>query len=210
LLSPKAKQCFPNEPFFSPTTKNSFQQQAYVYYHFSCLLLEMEVQKEPADVKVPTWKAPGIITPSGTNYILEGSPDKPLVLCIHGIGGNVSSFDGLAKSLVSSGYRVLRYDLIGRGFSEPSDAYDRTAHLKQIRELLQHLGLSTTLRHVIGYSMGGALALLYADEEAKHVSSLTLLAPAGLMDGTRFAVLRSCTRLSGAISAFLRRGQVMF
>jgi pimeloyl-ACP methyl ester carboxylesterase len=180
------------------------------HFNFVGRFSEMEVQKEHSDVEVPTWKAPGIVTPSGTHYILEGNTDRPLILCIHGIGSYHFYFDGLAKSLVSSGYRVLRYDLIGRGFSEPSDAYDRTAHLKQIRDLLQHLGLSTTPRHVIGHSMGGALALLHADEEAEHVSSLTLLAPAGLMDGAIFAVLRSCTCLHGAISAFLRRGQVNF
>ena len=165
----------------------------------------MDLQKTD---ELLTWKAPGIITPFGTHYILEGNADRPLVLCIHGIGSYYFYFDGLAKALLAAGYRVLRYDLIGRGFSEPADTYDRAAHLRQIRDLLQHLGLSTTPRHVIGHSMGGALALLHADEDAEHISSLTLLAPAGLMDGAIFAFLRSCTCLHGPISSFLRSGQV--
>ena len=155
------------------------------------------------------WIAPGVVTPSGTHYILQGSAERPLVLCVHGIGCYHFYFDELTKSLLDGGFRVLRYDLIGRGFSKAVDVYDREAHLSQLRALLQHLGLSTTPRHVIGHSMGGALALLHVDEDPVPIKSLTLLAPAGLMDGAIFAILRSCTCLHGAVSAFLRRGQAL-
>jgi pimeloyl-ACP methyl ester carboxylesterase len=55
--------------------------------------------------------------------------------------------------------------------------------------------------------MGGALALLHVDEDPAPIASLTLLSPAGLMDGAIFAVLRTCSCLHGPISSWLRSGQ---
>jgi pimeloyl-ACP methyl ester carboxylesterase len=154
-----------------------------------------------------TWQPPGKFTSSGTHYILEGGHDQPLVLCIHGIGCYHFYFDGLARTLVAAGYRVLRYDLLGRGFSKPADSYDRAAHLLQLQTLLKDLGLTFVPRHVIGHSMGGALALLHVDEDPAPIASLTLLSPAGFMDGAIFAVLRACSCLHAPISNWLRSGQ---
>jgi pimeloyl-ACP methyl ester carboxylesterase len=160
----------------------------------------------PVEEETLTWEPPGKFTSCGTHYILEGGQDQPLVVCIHGIGSYYFYFDGLARSLVAAGYRVLRYDLIGRGHSKPADSYDRSAHLLQLQTLLKELGLTNVPRHVIGHSMGGALALLHADEDPVPIASLTLLSPAGLMDGAIFTALRVFSCLHGPISSALHRG----
>jgi pimeloyl-ACP methyl ester carboxylesterase len=134
---------------------------------------------------------------NGTFYVLDGLSPGEKVVMIHGIGSFHGHFDCLSSSLAQCGYYVLRYDLIGRGSSESNSSlcYNADTHLNQLRSLLQHLGFSTEKGryHIIGHSMGGALACLYSDKYINEILSLTLLAPAGLLKSTRLAVLPMLT-----------------
>jgi pimeloyl-ACP methyl ester carboxylesterase len=56
---------------------------------------------------------------AGTHYILEGPATGKLVVCVPGLGGPHWYFDELVPFLLQAGFRVLRYDLVGRGHSEP-------------------------------------------------------------------------------------------
>jgi pimeloyl-ACP methyl ester carboxylesterase len=53
------------------------------------------------------------------------------------------------------------------GFSQPAagDDYSGESHVRQLRELITELRLHEEGYHLVGHSMGGALAALYA---AKH------------------------------------------
>jgi pimeloyl-ACP methyl ester carboxylesterase len=143
----------------------------------------------------------------GTNYIYERAAATEIkqeggttktVVCVHGIGSFGGDFEGTCKHMKALGYDVLRYDLIGRGFSAfPADGmFGAAAHVAQLRNLIVHLGLSTQARdghnkyHMVGHSMGGALVALYASEYTDEIESITLLSPAGLMDlGTTHATI---------------------
>jgi pimeloyl-ACP methyl ester carboxylesterase len=88
----------------------------------------------------------------------------------------------------------LQYDLIGRGHSKPStnNQYSEKEHIDQLRNLIQHLGFNKlSYYHVVGISMGGALASLYCEKYFNEVKSLTLLAPAGLMNLPQLEFLRA-------------------
>ncbi len=78
-------------------------------------------------------------------------------------------FDRLAADLVAQGYCVLRYDLIGRGYSSfPSSssssssssnsgigsAFSGESHVKQLRELIVGLAYTERKYTLIGHSMG--------------------------------------------------------
>jgi len=55
-----------------------------------------------------------------TRYILNessSSSDKMIVM-IHGIGGNVKMYKEFAVNVAKDGYSVLRYDLLGHGYSK--------------------------------------------------------------------------------------------
>eukprot|EP00285_Hemiselmis_virescens_P010855 CAMPEP_0173396526 /NCGR_PEP_ID=MMETSP1356-20130122/35738_1 /TAXON_ID=77927 ORGANISM="Hemiselmis virescens, Strain PCC157" /NCGR_SAMPLE_ID=MMETSP1356 /ASSEMBLY_ACC=CAM_ASM_000847 /LENGTH=305 /DNA_ID=CAMNT_0014355583 /DNA_START=41 /DNA_END=954 /DNA_ORIENTATION=+ len=154
-------------------------------------------------------------TPSGTVYFLSSkNPKGKVVVCVHGIGGGSHQFEALFQDLEAAGFRPLRYDLIGRGYSsEPSDkCYDGAAHVAQLRGLLEHLKLASGDCKVdmVAHSMGGAIAALYNDAYPSHVEAMVLLAPAGLMSGGELAslkVLRGCGCLQGPIRGVLRGGQ---
>ena len=55
--------------------------------------------------------------PSGrTHYEAIGA--GPAVILIHGVSGPLQTWEKTATALVDAGYRVIRYDLFGRGFSD--------------------------------------------------------------------------------------------
>lgn len=130
---------------------------------------------------------------NGTHYILSnGDESCELIVTIHGIDGFSYTFDNLVEAVKNRNnsetnakkYRVLQYDLIGRGHSEPnkSNLYTEREHIMQLRNLVEFLGFNKAKNyHIIGISMGGALAALYCEQYHTEVKSLTLLAPAGLM-----------------------------
>ncbi|RYH05762.1 alpha/beta hydrolase [archaeon] len=101
-------------------------------------------------------------------------------------------FDDIAATLSSQGCRTIQYDLIGRGFSSPSPngRYDVEAHVSQLENLIAHLHLERF--HVVGHSMGGALSTLYTVKNASKVISLTLIAPAGLMNSFPLSLAKGC------------------
>ena len=157
------------------------------------------MEKNPLDLTETTdthWHPKGKMF-NGTHYILSGPESSPLVVMIHGIDSFFYNFDRLSIRLQENGFRVLYYDLLGRGFSLPhsSNLYGREQHIDQLHGLLEHLQLTTVPFHLLGFSKGGSLATIYATRFPEEIKTLTLLSPAGLMAGTDIAWLRTlwCT-----------------
>ncbi|MBL3562611.1 alpha/beta fold hydrolase, partial [Rhodovulum sulfidophilum] len=66
-------------------------------------------------------EAPGEIAalPRGrTHLVWEGPAEGPVLVLLHGLTIGSHMLDRLAGGLAARGYRVLRYDLYGRGFSD--------------------------------------------------------------------------------------------
>ena len=133
-----------------------------------------------------------------THYQLEGPEDGPVILCIHGLTTPSFVFDAMVPGLVAGGYRVLRYDLYGRGFSDrPKGAYDVRRFTGQAIELLDALQIDAPVT-VLGYSMGGAVATALTQAHGARVERLVLLAPGGLgHDLGRFSELCAAVPVLG-------------
>ena len=129
-------------------------------------------------------KAPGEIAhlPQGpTHYRWCGRDGDPVVVCIHGLATPSYIFAATERSLVSLGFRVLSYDLYGRGFSaRVGGAQDRAFFLKQFRALLVHQDVTGPIT-LLGFSMGCQIAAAFAAEE-EQVERLIVAAPSGLAD----------------------------
>lgn len=119
--------------------------------------------------------------PDGTvHYRLDGPANGPLIVLLHGFSLPSFVFDDYVKPLTDAGYRVLSFDNYGRGLSDRPDVeYDANLTDRLILNLTDKLGL-TAPAHFVGYSMGGAAAVIFAARHPDRVSSLTLIAPAGL------------------------------
>lgn len=126
----------------------------------------------------------GILLQEQTFYILSPatSEAQSIVVFIHGIGGYHGQFEHTARALEKNGYRTLLYDLIGRGSSPvPEDKeFSVNSHVSQLENLLKFLEISKA--HFVSHSMGGIIASAYGAAHPDSVLSLTLLAPAGLID----------------------------
>ncbi len=109
-----------------------------------------------------------------------GPVRAPVAVCVHGLTTPSFVWRGVARGLALMGYRVLIYDLYGRGFSgRPRGMQDRAFFARQLSDLLadQEVGDDVTL---IGYSMGGAIATAFAAEHPERLRQLILIAPAGM------------------------------
>jgi pimeloyl-ACP methyl ester carboxylesterase len=92
----------------------------------------------------------------------------------------------IANALVEKGCRVLMFDLFGRGYSDaPGDLpYDTRLYVTQVLLALASSPLAWTGRDaisIVGYSLGGGIAVNFAATFPDMVASLVLLAPAGLI-----------------------------
>ena len=58
-----------------------------------------------------------ILEDGSTRYQLSKGEKETIVL-VHGFSSPYFIYDGLYEQLVEAGYRVLRYDLLGRGLSD--------------------------------------------------------------------------------------------
>ncbi|MEX0302398.1 MAG: alpha/beta fold hydrolase [Leisingera sp.] len=131
--------------------------------------------------------APGAfaqLSGGATYYRWSGPLRGPVAVCVHGLTTPSCVWDGVAPGLAAMGYRVLSYDLYGRGLSDrPGGLQDRAFFLAQLEELLadQDIGDDFTL---IGYSMGGAIATAFAAAHPERVREIILLAPAGFGSST--------------------------
>jgi|TARA_B110000879_G_scaffold30999_1_gene42328 pimeloyl-ACP methyl ester carboxylesterase len=115
-----------------------------------------------------------------THFHLSGPNEGPLIVCVHGLTTPSFVWAQLAKGLTTLGFRVLVYDLYGRGFSDHLDSIqDKAFFNQQLDDLLIHLEVEDPF-HMIGYSMGGAIATGFASTYPACVRRLVLLASAGM------------------------------
>lgn len=113
-----------------------------------------------------------------THYEIQGDADAETVVLIHGNAAPYVTWDKTIGPLRDAGFRVLRYDLFGHGFSDRPrlPTYDRHFYNAQLKELLRSLGLSYPVR-LVGTSQGGSIATCFAAENPGSVSRIALLAP---------------------------------
>lgn len=114
-----------------------------------------------------------------THYQWFGGVRGPVAVCVHGLTTPSVVWHQIAHELAQLGYRVLVYDLYGRGFSDrPEGDQDDAFFVQQLEDLLAHekIGDDITL---FGYSMGGVIATCYAAKHPGQIRQLVLVAPAG-------------------------------
>lgn len=113
-----------------------------------------------------------------THYEEGGDPNGLPVVLVHGFSVPYFIFDPTFEFLSKQSFRVLRYDLIGRGFSDrPKVRYDMALFVRQLKELLDALNYKNV--NLVGLSMGGPVSASFVDAYPEHVSKHILIDPSG-------------------------------
>jgi len=104
--------------------------------------------------------------------------DGDVVLLIHGFGGDKNSWLFLQEPLAAR-HRVYALDLPGHGASAKDVGAGELAGVlaDAVTGVLDALGAGRA--HLVGHSMGGAVALAVAAGAPGRIASLTLIAPSG-------------------------------
>ena len=111
------------------------------------------------------------------HYLEGGQGDIPIVL-LHGIFAEKDHWTDFARALTGS-HHILAPDLPGFGESSKPDAsYDVGTQTERLAAFAKQLGIHKL--HLIGNSMGGHIAALYAARHPEQVLSVALLDNAGI------------------------------
>ncbi len=127
-----------------------------------------------------------------THYELTGPEDGQVVVLIHGATIPMYLWDAQVEALTKAGYRVLRYDMYGRGYSDrPDGDYSQAFFRKQLLDLLDALKIKQPV-DLLGVSMGGALAVDFTASYPDRVKDLVLISPMinSLKNDTNFKLMR--------------------
>jgi pimeloyl-ACP methyl ester carboxylesterase len=119
--------------------------------------------------------------PNGfTHYELVGPKESRPTILIHGFSIPYYIWDPTFGALTDADIHVLRYDLIGRGFSDRPDVkYDLDLFVSQLFSLVEQLGLVTPV-DLVGLSMGGPISIGFCNRYPQLVRKLCLIDPAGI------------------------------
>lgn len=120
-----------------------------------------------------------ISLPSGvTHYEEGGDPNGQPIVLVHGFSVPYFIYDPTFEFFSKQGFRVLRYDLLGRGFSDrPAVRYDAKLFVRQLKELLDALNYKNI--SLVGLSMGGVVTASFIDAHPDYVSKYILIDPLG-------------------------------
>jgi pimeloyl-ACP methyl ester carboxylesterase len=113
-----------------------------------------------------------------THYELAGPGTQRPIVLIHGFSVPAFIWDNTFAALAAAGRRVLRYDLLGRGYSDrPRVRYDLGLFVRQLAELLDSLQIAEV--DAVGLSMGGVIATAFTVQFPSRVRRLALIDPIG-------------------------------
>lgn len=108
------------------------------------------------------------------NVKIDGNDSLPPVILLHGFTGDHTTWESLKETLKGL-FQVITIDLIGHGKTDSPkqpERYEVDRAAKDIIDIMDHLQLDTA--HLLGYSMGGRLALSIALKYPDKMKSLML------------------------------------
>lgn len=114
-----------------------------------------------------------------------GDSKNPVVVLVHGLGDEASTIWESTIELLKNDYCVVTFDLPGFGQSSKSnELYSPLNYAKFIHYVTQ-----TYVKrpfHLVGHSMGGAIALKYTSMYPSDVASLVLVDAAGILHRSEY------------------------
>ena len=107
-----------------------------------------------------------------------GLRDGPAVVMLHGFGSSLHTWEDWARVLEPT-HRVIRFDISGFGLTgaDPSGDYTDARTVAVLGALMDRLGVARA--SLVGNSMGGKFAWMFAATHPERVDRLVLVSPDG-------------------------------
>ncbi len=138
------------------------------------------------------------LTDGVTYYQVAGREAGISVIFIHGFSVPNFIWDRNFDALAAAGFRVVRYDLFGRGYSDrPRVAYDKAFFVRQLADLMDELKIGQA--DLVSLSMGGPIAAEFAYRFPRRVRKLVFIDPAGFDLELPFAIKLLNVPIAGEI-----------
>jgi pimeloyl-ACP methyl ester carboxylesterase len=106
-------------------------------------------------------------------YLEWGQPDALPVICVHGYTSSAEAFNAVARR-IQARVHVIAMDVRGHGESawSPEGAYQYADQAGDLGALVDRLGIGRFV--LIGTSMGGVIAMVYAGQHGDRLRGLVL------------------------------------
>ena len=120
------------------------------------------------------------LTAGVTHYTVTGPDSGRVAVLVHGFSVPYYIWDSTAVALSAAGFRVVQYDVFGRGLSDrPDVVYDGPLYDRQLSELLDSLRIAGPV-DLMGLSYGGFVTGHFTTTYPARVRTLTLVDPAAV------------------------------
>ncbi len=146
------------------------------------------------------------------NVVEWGAPEAPPLVLLHGLREAARTFGPIADALAHGGgrgRRLVALDQRGRGASDwdPARRYDTGTYVADLCAVADALGLTTF--DLLGHSMGGAVAIVFAARHPERVRRLVVedVGPGAFESSPTAARLRE--QLAAAPLAFGSREEAL-
>jgi pimeloyl-ACP methyl ester carboxylesterase len=135
-----------------------------------------------------------------TRLFIGGHAEQPPILLLHGIGRSFEDWEPQFMRFRQAGFRVIAPDLPGSGFSDRlSTATTLPGLAHGVRETLEVIG-ETRPVHVMGHSLGGAVALQLLVADPDRIATMTLVSSAGFSASLHPMLRLVATPVVGALA----------
>ena len=147
-----------------------------------------EPDPEPSYISVPSTTREGATIPTYVTLpeTYDGTKTYPLVVMLHGHGGNHNEwggYDTISNTLAAKGFLVVTLDFPGCGASTEDFTLNTMTNMKAdvldvINYVVDNYAVDETKIGGFGYSMGGRILLEMTAEKMFSFTTLELVAPA--------------------------------
>lgn len=154
-----------------------------LFLAFGLILIVVWFLRRPMTAKVRR-DAPGAfveLSNGVVHYQWHGPKVGPVIVMVHGLTTPSFVWRHQIPALTEAGYRVLTFDHFGRGYSDrPIARHTFAFYIRELDELLDALNVKAGF-DLLGYSMGGGIAVQYASLRRDRIRKLVLIAPIGFL-----------------------------
>ncbi len=106
-------------------------------------------------------------------YVEWGAPSAPTIIALHGLRSFAYTWEPVALPLAER-FRIVALDQRGRGRSDwdPQRRYYASEYVRDLEALIDHLDPKRFV--ILGHSMGGANAFIYASRHPDRLAGLVI------------------------------------